>query len=115
MPSPLNHGESCVLLEKKQVGDGMGGRVEKHTETLPFNALVRLDNSMLARQAGQQGVTSVYTVFVDKAFTIKPHAIFKRLADGQKLRVTSNPDESATPAVSGMNFKVFSAEKYIEK
>lgn len=111
MPNPLDHSEKAVLLEKKRVSDGMGGYLTTWTEGADFDALIMLDSSMEARVAEKQGVIDLYTIMVAKSFPLESGDYFKRISDGQVFRVTSSPNEDATPTISSMDVKAFSAAK----
>ena len=100
-----------VLVEKKQVPDGMGGKVVDYSETTEFKALVTLNSSLLARRMEQSGVKDIYTAYVDKSFGIGQYNYFKRISDNAIFMVTSDPNDNSTPKMSNMNFKVFSAKK----
>lgn len=113
MPSPLEHSEQAVLLEKTRVSDGMGGYVTSWTESLEFQALITLDSSVEARLAEKSGVLDNYTVYVEKTLPIESSDYFKRKSDDAVFRITSSPDEQATPDMSGMDFKVFTAQKTV--
>lgn len=111
--SPLDHAEKCIIYEKTRVSDGMGGFVVEWNEGIEFDALISLDSSVEARLAEQSGVVDNYTVYVDKAFPISAGEYFKRASNDTTFRVTSSPDEQQTPAISGMNYKVFTAQKTV--
>ena len=60
----------CVLLEKSRTPDGAGGYVTIWTDGAEFANYQMLDTSMEARRAEKEGVTSVYSVLVQKAVPI---------------------------------------------
>ena len=111
MPSPLNHAEKAILMEKTRSPDGMGGYFTSWAESMEFPALITLDSSVEARLAEKSGVLDNYTVYVEKTLPIESGDYFKRKSDGAVFRITSSPDEQKTPSMSGMDFKVFTAAK----
>lgn len=58
----------CVLLEKSRTPDGAGGYVTIWTDGVEFANYQMLDTSMEARRAEKEGVTSVYSVLVQKPY-----------------------------------------------
>ena len=105
--------EACVLFEKVRVPDGEGGwgGVE-WKEGLRFNASITCDQSMQARAAEKQGVTSVYTVTTDRNASLEYHDVFKRLRDGKIFRVTSDGDDVQTPGAATFQFSQVTAEEW---
>lgn len=113
MPSPLDHAESAVILNKKTTSDGMGGWTVAWVESDPFPALISFDNSMAAKVAGKQGVTSLYSIILPKTIPLTEFEIIKRVSDEKIFRLTSDPNDQKTPEDSkGLDYKVVSAEVY---
>lgn len=114
MFTPIRYGEQCFLMKLMPPhSDGMGGfSSEKWVQTTEFIALIDRNSSTTALIAEKQGITSVYTIYIDASFEIHKLDIFKRGKDSQCFRVTSDPDDQITPKTSNMNFKVFTAEQY---
>ena len=81
--------EPCQLIEKKRVPDGEGGFTTSWTDGAEFNAAVVCDQSMQARAAEKQGVTSLYTV------TCEP-----------------NGDDVRTPKSASFQFSQVTAEEW---
>ena len=103
----------CVMIRKTSRPDGYGGYIPTWTEdTETFKAAITFDNSLEARIAGAQGVTSLYTVTTTKDKVLMYHDIIKRLADGKILRITSDGDDKATPASASLNMRQVTAEEY---
>ena len=105
--------EDVVMLEKKRVPDGEGGFTTKWAEGVPFKAAITFDNSMEARTAEKQGVTSLYTVTVPLNAKLEYHDSFKRLRDGKVFRVTSDGDDKITPERASFQFAQVTAEEWI--
>lgn len=103
----------CVMILKSSRPDGYGGYVTRYTEdTVTFKAAITFDNSLQARVAGVQGVTSLYTVTTGREKVLMYHDIIKRLSDGKILRITSDGDDKATPPSSSLNMRQVTAEEY---
>lgn len=100
----------CVLMEKTRTPDGEGGFNTDWTETERFMAAVVYNNSLEARVAEKQGVTSFYTVTTGKYDELAYHDVFKRVRDGKIFRVTSGDDYAKTPDVATFAFNQVSAE-----
>ena len=105
--------DNCVMLEKRSLPDGYGGRVERWIEgDFNFPAAVVFNTSIEARTAEAQGVTSLYTVTTSRSITLEYHEVFKRLRDGKVFRVTSDGDDSYTPASASLDMKQVTAEEW---
>ena len=103
----------CVMMRQTRQSDGYGGYTTVWTEeTSPFKAAITFDNSIEARVAQVQGVTSVYTVTTRKDKVLMFHEVFKRLSDGKTFRVTSDGDDSATPASASLNMRQCTCEEW---
>ena len=102
----------CVFVEKTRQPDGEGGYNTVWTEGAEFFAAIVFDNSMQARTAAKQGVTSTYTVTTRKGLTLEYHDVFKRLSDNKIFRVTSDGDDKYTPSNAGLNMRQVSAEEW---
>ena len=72
----------CVLMEKKRTPDGAGGWITEWAEGAEFDANIVIDQSLQARVAEKEGVTSVYTVTTRRSTVLEFHDVFKRLSDG---------------------------------
>ena len=101
----------CVLMEKTRVPDGEGGYYIEWTDGAEFTVYQSRDNSMEARTAEKQGVTSVYSALVDKERPIEYGDYFKDTETGLTYRVTSNPSEKESPKSATFALKYFSAER----
>lgn len=102
----------CVLMEKTRQPDGEGGWLPTAwAEGAEFSNYQTLDTSMQARIAEKQGVTSVYSVLVDKSVPIEYGDYFKDRETGLTYRVTSNPDEKQAPKSASFSLKYFTAER----
>lgn len=102
----------CVLLEKRRESDGAGGFITEWYEGEKFNAAITFNNSIEARTAEKQGVSSLYTVTTDRNAKLEYHDVFKRLTDNKIFRVTSDGDDIVTPARASFQFSQVNAEEW---
>lgn len=103
----------CVMVDRTIQPDGEGGTLTNWIEGAAFNAAITFDNSIEAKAAAVQGVTSLYTVTVPKRVKLEYHDVFKRLSDGKIFRVTSDGDDKITPERASFQFAQVSAEEYV--
>ena len=103
----------CMMVDRTTQPDGEGGIVTTWVEGAAFNAAITFDNSIEAKTAAVQGVTSLYTVTVPKRVKLEYHDVFRRLSDGKVFRVTSNGDDKITPERASFQFAQVSAEEYV--
>lgn len=104
--------ESCTMIDKSTVSDGLGGFVKTWTDGATFTAAIVKDTTMAARVAEKDGVTEVYTVTVPRGVTLDLHDVFRRNSDGAIFRVTSNIHDSHTPKVASFQFGQVTAERW---
>lgn len=104
----------CNMYKQVRRPDGYGGYSVVWTEDTEstFKAAIVFDNSIEARVAAVQGVKSLYTVTTRKDKTLMYHDVFKRLSDGKIFQVTSDGDDSATPASASLNMRQCTAQEY---
>ena len=103
----------CVMVDRTTQPDGEGGIITSWVEGATFNAAITFDNSIEAKAAAVQGVTSLYTVTVPKRVKLEYHDVFKRLSDSKVFRVTSDGDDKITPERASFQFAQVSAEEYV--
>lgn len=106
-----DYAHPCVLLEETRVPDGAGGWETTWKEGAEFQSHQVLDASLEARRAEREGVTSIYTVLVDRAVPIHYNDCFQDKATGQTYRITSDPAEKQAPKSSALPFQFFTAER----
>lgn len=105
--------EGCVLMEETRQPDGEGGWVVVWQEGLPFQAAITKEQTILAKIAEKDGVTSAYKVTTSTNLGLDFHDVFKRISDGQIFRVTSDSRDSKTPEVASFQFEQVSAEEWV--
>lgn len=104
--------EDCVFLTKTLTPDGYGGYNTAYLPTTKFGAAITFDNSLEARRADKEGVTSLYTVTTSRNLTLEYHDVFKRLKDGKIFRVTSDGDDKYTPKSATLDMRQVTAEEW---
>ena len=106
------YSETFRIMEKTRTPDGAGGYAVTWTEGAEIAVSQRFDQTMEARRAEKEGVTSTYTFLIAKGSGIEYHDVLKRTSDGQCFRITSNAGDSVTPASSALNLTDVTAEKW---
>lgn len=104
--------EDFVLMTRTTVSDGYGGYKTTYVDGITIPAALRIDQSMQARRAEKEGVTSVYTIITPKALNLQYHDVLKRKKDNTTFRVTSDGDDNATPATASLDMRAVTAEKW---
>lgn len=104
--------DTCTMIDRRTVSDGLGGFTSEWVDGAQFQAAVVKDNSLASRVAEKQGVTELYTVTVNRGNLLHFHDVFRREKDGQTFRVTSNITDSETPNVSSFQIGQVSAERW---
>lgn len=102
----------CVRLVPKQAPDGEGGQKTIWEDGEEFEAAIVFDSSLSAKRAEKEGVTSLYTVTVDKSLAFAYHDVFRRVKDGKVFRVTSDGDDKHTPPLATFQVAQFKAEEW---
>lgn len=105
--------EPFNFIEKSRKPDGEGGFTTTWTEGAEFYAHARLDNSIQAKIAEKQGVTSLYTITTNKSLTLENNDVIRRKDDGATFRITSNGTDNKTPDSAGLDMRQVSAELWV--
>lgn len=103
---------TCVRLVPKKVPDSEGGMKTTWEDGEEFEAAIVFDSSLSAKRAEKEGVTSLYTVTVDKSLAFTFHEVFRRVRDGKVFRVTSDGDDKHTPPRATFQVAQFKAEEW---
>ena len=105
--------DDCIMLDKTTVADGYGGYTSHYVDGAKFIAAITFDESIEARVADKQGVSSLYTVTTGREMTLEYHDVFRRIRDGKIFRVTSDGDDKYTPKSASLNMRQVTAEEYV--
>lgn len=104
---------TCTMLDKVTRPDGMGGYIIEWQDGAQIECAIRFDNSMQAKIAEKQGVTSLYTIVTKKNINLQYHDVLRREKDGKIFRVTSDGDDNKTPPSASLNMREVSAEQWV--
>lgn len=104
--------ETCAMMDRTTVPDGLGGFTYSWTQGAEFEAAIIKNSTLEAKIAEKQGVTELYTVTVRKGVSLQYHDVFKRLKDGVTFRVTGTTHESETPDRATFHIGQVSAERW---
>lgn len=104
--------KKCITLEKTRTADGLGGYKTAWVPGVEFDALFEFDGSPETVIAEKQGVARSYGIYVDKAFDMDFHDVFKRIEDGQIFRVTDTGVDKYTPDSSTLGMRLLRAERW---
>lgn len=105
--------ESCVMMNKTTLPDGMGGFIPTWVEGAAFDAVIRKDSAPEVRVAEQQDVNEMFTVIVAKSVPLEYHDVFKRLSDDAVFRMTSSVRDDAAPSPSTVQIAKGTAERWV--
>lgn len=105
------YAQTFILMEKRRESDGAGGFLTAWYEGLEFTAYEDRDTSLEMQLAEKQGITSVFSVMVDRELPIIYDDYYKDKATGLTYRVTSNPADKKSPGSSSIGMKYFQAER----
>lgn len=100
-------GALCVLMDRTRKPDGEGGYITAWADGIKFVNYSALDSTMQARVAEAQGVSSVYTVLVQKDLPIEYGDYYRDEKTGKTYRVTSDPAEKQAPDAASAAIRVF--------
>lgn len=104
--------QECVILEKQRLSDGEGGTITTWKEGAQIMCAITQNNSMQAKIAEHDGVTSTFRITTSRQVKLDYHDVIKRIEDGVIFRVTSNAEEKASPSFSTIDMSVVSAERW---
>lgn len=107
-----NFMESCTMLERTRVPDGLGGSSVEYKDGTKFMAAIVKDKSLQARIAERDGVTAVYTVTTPVGTGLEFHEAFRRDRDSAVFRATSDYHDSKPPQSASFAFEQVSAERW---
>lgn len=102
-----------TIINRQTIEVGYGGYTNVWTDGATIKAVARLDNSMQARIAEKDGVTTVYTIITPKAVNLQYHDVLRRESDKKIFRVLSDGDDKKTPKTAGLDMRSVAAEEWI--
>lgn len=105
--------ESCVILDKVSVSDGMGGFTYTWAEGATFDAAIIKAASPTITVAEMQGAAEQYNVVTASSVTLDFHDVFRRVSDGATFRVTGYTRDSQAPDASTVKITKVTAERWV--
>lgn len=99
------------IMTKTETADGEGGRTSAWAVGAAVQIAPANDQSIEARKASKDGVTSLYSFVFDKTLAIAYNTYLKRDSDGAYFRITSDPVDYETPSVTTLNQRKATAER----
>lgn len=105
--------EDFSVLNKVVVADGYGGTTTIWTDGATISGAMVYDNSTQMKVAQAMGVTSSYTLTVQKNVKLDYHTVLRRESDKKLFRLTSNSDDKKTPEEASLNMRQYSAEEFV--
>lgn len=104
--------ETYIMMDRTTVQDGYGSFIDRYVEGARFKAAVVFNNSIEAKKAEAQGVSSVYTLTTRKSVNLQYHDVLRRVRDGKIFRVTSDGDDLFTPESATLDMRNVSCEEW---
>lgn len=104
--------ETYIIMDKTTVPDGYGGFNTEYVEGARIKGAVVFNNSLEAKKAEAQGVSSVYTLTTRKNINLQFHDVLRRVRDGKIFRVTSDGDDLYTPDSATLDMRNVSCEEW---
>ena len=104
--------ENYTILNKIKTSDGYGGYVVQWTDGSVIQGAMAFNASTETKKAEAMGVTSVYTLTTKRATALEYHDVLRRERDGKIFRVTSDGDDSFTPASAGLDMRQVTCEEW---
>ena len=103
--------ESFYRMVLTEVNDGEGGRTKTYVNGASVKIALYCDQSMEARKAMSENVTSIYTLNFANTITLVHDEYIKRASDSAIFRITSDPVDHQSPSVTALNRRTATAER----
>lgn len=104
--------EQYIIINQIKVPDGYGGTTDAWSDGPKIKGAMVFNTSQEARTGQALGVKSLYTFTTQKNVNLQYHNVIKRLRDGKIFRVTSDGDDSFTPASASLNMRQVTCEEW---
>jgi hypothetical protein len=105
--------EDYTMLNKVTVDDGYGGYNTAWQDGATIKGAMVFNTSIEGRKAEAMGVSSVYTLTTKKDVVLEYHDVLRRERDGKIFRVTSDGDDSYTPASARLDMRQVTCEEWV--
>ena len=103
--------EAMCVVDKVSVPDGGGGFVWEWQDGAPFEGRIKLDSSTQMQIAQKNGVKAVYNLTARKGIPLETGDLVKRMRDDAVFKVTADPADRQTPAMSDLSAMSVSMER----
>ena len=104
--------EDCVILNHVRTDDAYGGYTDAWTDGAKFKAAIAKDGSPEQLVAEREGIAEMFTVVVNRGFSLDYHDVFRRLSDNAIFRVTSKTTDSTAHPASTVQIAKVTAERW---
>lgn len=106
--------EEFTIIDKTTENDGYGGYSTTWTDGASFMGALSFNNSLEAKVAMAQGVSSVYVLSTRRNIDLEYHTVFRRKSDQMVFRVTSDGTDNKTPLSASpvMDIRQVSVEEW---
>lgn len=104
--------EAFIIINASLTSDGYGGIVTTYSDGATISGAMVFDTSKEISVAKALGSTSVYTLTTAKNINLQYHTILRRVSDNKIFRVTSDGDDSFTPASATLNMRQVTCEEW---
>ena len=102
------------IMTRTQTADGEGGTSNAFVQGAAVQIAAYNNQSLEAFQASKQAVLSSWSLVFDKSETALVHdAYVRRDSDLVCFRITSDPSDFETPAITALNLRKATAEKVV--
>ena len=102
----------CRIINHVRTDDEFGGYKEAWTPGATFKAAIAKDRSPEQKIAEKEGVAEMFTVVVNRGFSLGYHDVFQRLSDNAIFRVTSRTMDSTAHPASTVQIAAVTAERW---
>ena len=104
--------EEYTLLDKVRTDDGYGGFDTTWKDGAKIQGAMVFNNSLEVRMAQAMGDSSVYTLTTKRNVVLEYHDVLRRTRDNKIFRVTSDGDDSYTPASASLDMRQVKCEEW---
>lgn len=105
--------EPCVrMIRADSESDGQFGTDDIWAEGASFDAMIVQAASPEGKIAEQDGIREQYRVVVRRGFPLEYGDVFRRVKNGETLRVTSRPNDREAPDASTVQIAALTAQRW---
>ena len=104
--------EEYTILNKVKEADGYGGTTTTWKDGASIKGAMVFNASLETKKAEAMGVSSVYRLTTKRTVILEYHDVLRRESDKKIFRVTSDGDDSFTPASAGLDMRQVTCEEW---